>query len=78
MEDKKLLQLVSDIGFDMLSYGGEIYRVEETVKRICFAYGIEIVDVLRFLLPLLFRSPARKKHTAEPDGLFPKVLIWTR
>lgn len=49
MEDKKLLQLVSDIGFDMLSYGGEIYRVEETVKRICFAYGIEIVDV--FAIP---------------------------
>ena len=65
MEDKKLLQLVSDIGFDMLSYGGEIYRVEETVKRICFAYGIEIVDV--FAIP-----------STEPDGLFPKVLIWTR
>lgn len=40
MEDKKLLKLVSEIGFDMLSYGGEIYRVEETVKRICFAYGM--------------------------------------
>ena len=49
MEDKKLLQLVSEIGFDMLSYGGEIYRVEETVKRICFAYGMDGVDV--FAIP---------------------------
>ena len=49
MENKKLLQLVSDIGFDMLSYGGEIYRVEETVKRICFAYGVDSVDV--FAIP---------------------------
>ncbi len=49
MEDKKLLQLVSEIGFDMLSYGGDIYRVEETVKRICFAYGMDGVDV--FAIP---------------------------
>lgn len=49
MEDKKLLRLVSEIGFDMLSYGGEIYRVEETVKRICFAYGMDGVDV--FAIP---------------------------
>ncbi len=45
MEDKQLLQLVSDIGFDMLSAGGEIYRVEETVKRISFAYGMDHADV---------------------------------
>lgn len=49
MEDKKLLELVSDIGFDMLSYGGEIYRVEETVKRICAAYGMDSADV--FAIP---------------------------
>ena len=46
MEDKKLLQLVSEIGFDMLSYGGEIYRVEETVKRICFAYGMTVTTMM--------------------------------
>ena len=62
MEDKKLLQLVSDIGFDMLSYGGEIYRVEETVKRICFAYGIEIVDV--FAIPsTIIVSITRQEET---------------
>lgn len=49
MDKKKLLQLVSDIGFDMLVYGGEIYRVEETVKRICAAYGANSADV--FAIP---------------------------
>ena len=49
MEDEKLLQLVTDVGFHMLSYGGEIYRVEETVKRICAAYGADSADI--FAIP---------------------------
>ncbi len=49
MENEKLLQLVTDIGFHMLSYGGEIYRVEETVKRICSAYGVDSADI--FAIP---------------------------
>ena len=49
MEDKYLLQLVTDLGYEMLCCGSEIYRVEETVKRICQAYGYEQAEV--FAIP---------------------------
>lgn len=39
MTAKELLQITSQIGYMLLEYGAEIYRVEESVNRIAAAYG---------------------------------------
>lgn len=44
-----LLNLATEIGFDLLQNGAEIYRVEDSVRRIFSAYGIENSDV--FTIP---------------------------
>lgn len=44
-----LLNLATEIGFDLLQNGAEIYRVEDSVRRIFAAYGISNSDV--FTIP---------------------------
>ncbi len=44
-----LLNLATEIGFDLLQNGAEIYRVEDSVRRIFTAYGILNSDV--FTIP---------------------------
>ena len=41
----KILRLALDIGEHMLMCGGEVDRVEDTIERICRAYGAERTDV---------------------------------
>ncbi len=36
---KEILSTATTIGFNLLKYGAEVYRVEETISRICEAYG---------------------------------------
>lgn len=46
--NRELTQLVSgalDLGEQLLICGGEVARVEDTIKRLCQAYGAESVDV---------------------------------
>lgn len=38
---KEVLSIATTIGFDLLKHGAEVYRVEETISRICSAYGYE-------------------------------------
>ena len=38
--NEKVLSLALDLGKSMVQCGAEINRVEETVRRVCFAYGI--------------------------------------
>ena len=40
-EDKKVLDLSMEAGRILLDAGAEIFRVEETIKRIAMAFGIE-------------------------------------
>lgn len=40
-----VLEFAVDVGETMLQYGGEIYRVEDTVERILQAYQVERADV---------------------------------
>ena len=49
-EYQKLLNTAMDIGHCLLSAGAETYRVEESIQRILYAYGVKHVDVLRLLL----------------------------
>lgn len=62
-EANYLLCLALDVGEGMLKNGGEISRVENTVERICFAYGAEHVEV--FTIPSLIIAAIRL-----PDGAY--------
>lgn len=44
MEINKILKLSVEAGRIILENGGETYRVEETILRICHAYDIEVAD----------------------------------
>lgn len=46
MNIDRLLIFAAEAGKIMLQSGGEIYRVEETVSRICQSFGVEQVDVM--------------------------------
>ncbi len=49
MNGKELLEVVLTIGERLTAYGAEIYRVEESISRICAAYGYTEADV--FAIP---------------------------
>lgn len=58
-----ILSIALDIGAEILRAGGEVHRVEDTVNRICRAYGAESVDV--FAITSLIIAEVRM-----PDGSF--------
>lgn len=58
-----ILAIALDVGAETLRAGGEIHRVEDTVTRICRAYGAEIVDV--FAITSLITAEVRM-----PDGSY--------
>ena len=49
MDYDKLLTLSSDLGYHLLFSGAEIYRVEESVRYLLTAYGVETGEV--FVIP---------------------------
>ena len=44
MDYDGLLTLATDLGYGLLVSGAEIYRVEDSMKRLMFAYGIDRVE----------------------------------
>ncbi len=58
-----ILAIALDVGAETLRVGGEIHRVEDTVTRICYAYGAEAVEV--FAITSLITAEVRM-----PDGSF--------
>ena len=40
-----VLEFAVDLGEVMLHFGGEIYRVEDTVERILWSYEVEILRI---------------------------------
>ena len=56
-EADELLRLALDVGGEMLKGGGEINRVEDTIIRICKAYGAEHVEI--FAIPSLIIAAVR-------------------
>lgn len=53
MKHKEVLSAAMDIGENMLRSGAEVYRVEDCIRRICFAYGAESVDVFSITSSIL-------------------------
>ena len=41
----KLLQTILDIGEEMVVAGAEVSRVEESIQRMCRAYGCDRINV---------------------------------
>lgn len=58
-----ILSIALDVGAETLRAGGEIHRVEDTVTRICRAYGAEAVEV--FAITSLITAEVRM-----PDGSY--------
>ncbi len=56
----EILDVASSTGYYLLKYGAEVNRVEDTVQRICYAYGAEKVHV--------FAIAATMITTIEKDG----------
>ena len=52
MNEQKLINLIGEIGRLLLKHGAEIYRVEESLLRMCKRYNYENVEV--FALPSYF------------------------
>lgn len=59
----RLLCLSLDVGEGVLKSGGEVHRVEDTVERICYAYGATHVEV--FAITTLILASVRL-----PDGSY--------
>lgn len=49
VDPEKLLGLALDIGKSMIKCGAEISRIEETVTRICLAYGMKKTEVFSII-----------------------------
>ncbi len=49
MDYDKLLNMAAELGYQLMYSGGEIYRVEESVRRLLHAYGLENPEV--FAIP---------------------------
>lgn len=52
MDEQKFINLIGEIGRLLLKHGAEIYRVEESLLRMCQSYGYQNVEV--FALPSYF------------------------
>jgi uncharacterized membrane protein YjjP (DUF1212 family) len=59
----KILRLSLDVGDGMLKNGGEVSRVEDTIERICHAYGASHVEV--FAITSMITAAVRM-----PDGSY--------
>ncbi len=61
LSQREVLDAASSIGYYLLKYGGEINRVEDTVQRICYAYGMDKVHVFAIASTII--------TTVEKDGV---------
>ena len=51
MTPTHLISVAMEIGDMLLENGAEIYRVEDSMRRICQAYGVDNAEILQFLPP---------------------------
>lgn len=49
MNENQILEITSEIGKKLLMCGAEVYRVEESIRRICSSYGYENAEA--FAIP---------------------------
>lgn len=56
MDINNILKVASYAGKIMLQSGAEVYRVEETMNRICHSFGIDIVDSFATLTAIIISA----------------------
>ena len=66
MDINRILNFASNAGKIMLQSGGETYRVEETITRICQSFSVDDVDV--------FASPTAVMVSIIMDGKIYSVV----
>ena len=72
-EDKEVMELAIGAGHLLLENGAEIFRVEETMDRICRHYGVESA------MESLPQRAMRGRDFLPRSSTFPSAaLIWTR
>lgn len=57
----RILNFAAEAGRNMLKCGGEIYRVEDTIQRLCMAFGIDNAEVFVTPTTLLLSVYKNKK-----------------
>ncbi len=67
MDEKEVLQSVNEIGYLLLRHGAEIYRVEESLQRMCEGLGFKNVEV--FAIPSYF-TLSLTLHDGTPLSCF--------
>lgn len=63
MSDLEMLDFINEIGYLLLKNGAEIYRVEESLKRMCEGLGFSDIEV--FAIPSYF-TLSLKLHDGTP------------
>ncbi len=62
MNHNEVLSAAMDIGEHMLKSGAEVYRVEDCIRRICYAYGASSVDVFCITSSMLLSVDFPEEH----------------
>ena len=57
-ESQRIISCILDIGEYMLTSGAEVMRVEDTITRLCTAYGFVSSDVLTILSSIILTATA--------------------
>ena len=57
----RILNFAAEAGRNMLKCGGEIYRVEDTIQRLCMAFGVDNAEVFATPTTLLLSVYKNKK-----------------
>ena len=69
--NRELTELVSaamDLGEQLLICGGEVSRVEDTIRRLCIAYGAENVDVFTITSCVIVTADFGEKGSISPGS----------
>ncbi len=68
MDCEKLLGVTTDIAYDLLESGAEIYRVEESIQRIFAAYGAREGSIFAIPTLLILSLEDDKGNPLPPSG----------
>ena len=70
LDYKKLLNIVMNIGKEMLVCGAEVSRVEDTITRICRAYNVEEINVFTITSSIITTIKADNEIYTQTKRIF--------
>ena len=70
MEMKKVLKYAMEIGECMLVSGAGVSRVEDTISRICKAYGAKEANVFSITSSIVTTIEDRKRRNLNADKAY--------